>query len=172
MLPIEVPLERVSSRRALRSGLAAHSELNQSIAAVRGLDAYQQKALSLLTSSETQRAFDIDAEDPAAPRPLRPDVLRPERAHGPAAGRGRRAIRHGLLFSGHQWLGHSQRQLQHAPREAAARHRSDDADLDRGPRTRADCSTRRWSSGPARWVAHRRSTRPPDASTGRNVTRS
>jgi hypothetical protein len=64
MLPIEVPLARVSSRRALRSGLAAHSELNQSIAAVRGLDAYQQKALSLLTSSETQRAFDIDAEDP------------------------------------------------------------------------------------------------------------
>jgi hypothetical protein len=64
MLPIEVPLERVSSRRALRSGLAAHSELNQSIAAVRGLDAYQQKALSLLTSSETKRAFDIDAEDP------------------------------------------------------------------------------------------------------------
>ena len=28
------------------------------------MDTYQQKALSLLTSSETQRAFDIDAEDP------------------------------------------------------------------------------------------------------------
>ncbi len=63
-LPIEVPLERVSSRRALRSGLAAYSRLNESIAAVRGLDAYQRKALSLLTSSETQRAFDIEAEDP------------------------------------------------------------------------------------------------------------
>src|SRR5262249_5454222 len=63
-VPIEVPLERVSNRMALRSGLAAHAQLNDSIAAVRGLDAYQQKALSLLTSSATQRAFDIQAEDP------------------------------------------------------------------------------------------------------------
>jgi hypothetical protein len=63
-LPIEVPFERVSSRRALRSGLAAHAQLNESIAAVRGLNSYQEKALSLLTSSETQRAFDILAEDP------------------------------------------------------------------------------------------------------------
>ncbi len=63
-LPIEVPLERVSSRRALRSGLAAYAQLNESIAAVHGLEVYQQKALSLLTSSETQRAFDIEAEDP------------------------------------------------------------------------------------------------------------
>jgi hypothetical protein len=63
-LPIEVPLSRVSNRQALRAGLAAHAQLNRSMAAVRGLDAYQQKALSLLTSSETQRAFDIQAEDP------------------------------------------------------------------------------------------------------------
>jgi hypothetical protein len=63
-LPIEVPLERVSNRMALRAGLAAHAQLNESVAAVRGLGAYQQKALSLLTSSETQRAFDIHAEDP------------------------------------------------------------------------------------------------------------
>jgi hypothetical protein len=63
-LPIEVPLARVSERLALRAGLAAYAQLNESIAAVRGLDTYQQKALSLLTSSETQRAFDIQAEDP------------------------------------------------------------------------------------------------------------
>ncbi|MEW4571483.1 DUF1501 domain-containing protein [Tautonia sp. JC769] len=63
-LPIEVPLERVSNRQALRSGLAAYSQLSESIAAVHGLDAYQQKALSLLTSSETKKAFDIQAEDP------------------------------------------------------------------------------------------------------------
>jgi hypothetical protein len=62
-LPIEVPMERVSSRLALRSSLAAHAQLNDSIAAVRGLDTYQQRALSLLTSSETQRAFDIQDED-------------------------------------------------------------------------------------------------------------
>ena len=63
-LPIEVPMNRISNRLALRSGLAAHAQLNESIAAVRGLDVYQQKALSLLTSSETQRAFDIQDEDP------------------------------------------------------------------------------------------------------------
>src|SRR6185437_8911559 len=37
-LPIEVPMNRVSSRQALRSGLAAYARLNESIAAVRGLD--------------------------------------------------------------------------------------------------------------------------------------
>jgi hypothetical protein len=63
-LPIEVPMRRVTDRLALRSGLAAHARLTDKIAAVRGLDTYQQKALSLMTSSETQRAFDIDAEDP------------------------------------------------------------------------------------------------------------
>jgi hypothetical protein len=63
-LPIEVPMRRVADRLALRSGLAAHARLTDKIAAVAGLDTYQQKALSLLTSSETQRAFDIHAEDP------------------------------------------------------------------------------------------------------------
>ncbi len=63
-LPIEVPMRRVTDRLALRSGLAAHARLTDKIAAVRGLDTYQQKALSLLTSTETQRAFDIHAEDP------------------------------------------------------------------------------------------------------------
>jgi hypothetical protein len=63
-LPIEVPMRRVTDRLALRSGLAAHARLTDKIAAVRGMDTYQQKALSLLTSSETQRAFDIHAEDP------------------------------------------------------------------------------------------------------------
>jgi hypothetical protein len=63
-LPIEVSARRVTDRLALRSGLAAHARLTDKIAAVRGLDTYQQKALSLLTSSETHRAFDLDAEDP------------------------------------------------------------------------------------------------------------
>jgi hypothetical protein len=63
-LPLEVPLDRIANRQALRAGLAAYAQLNDRIAAVRGLDAYQQKALSLLTSTETRRAFDIHAEDP------------------------------------------------------------------------------------------------------------
>ena len=120
-LPMEVPMDRVSNRQALRSGLAAYAQLNESIAAVRGLDAYQQKALSLLTSSETQRAFDIQAEDPGAPRPLRPDALRAERAPGPAAGRGGRAVRHGLLLARHRRLGHAPGQLQAPPGQAPAR---------------------------------------------------
>jgi hypothetical protein len=63
-LPLEVPIARVSNRLALRSGLAAYAQLTESIAAVRGLDAHQARALSLLTSTETRRAFDIQAEDP------------------------------------------------------------------------------------------------------------
>jgi hypothetical protein len=63
-LPMEVPLARAGDCRSLLSGLAAHARLNESIAAVRGMDAYQQKAFSLLTSRETQSAFDIHREDP------------------------------------------------------------------------------------------------------------
>lgn len=63
-LPMEVPLDRAGDRRALLAGLAARARLNESIAAVRGMDAYQQKAFSLLTSGETQRAFDLQREDP------------------------------------------------------------------------------------------------------------
>jgi hypothetical protein len=63
-LPLEVPLDRAGDRRTLLAGLAAHARLNESIAAVRGMDAYQQRAFSLLTSGETQRAFDIQREDP------------------------------------------------------------------------------------------------------------
>jgi hypothetical protein len=63
-LPLEVPLDRAGDRRSLLSGLAAHARLNESIAAVRGMDAYQQRAFALLTSGETQRAFDIQREDP------------------------------------------------------------------------------------------------------------
>jgi hypothetical protein len=63
-LPLEVPLDRAGDRSALLAGLASYSRLNESIAAVRGMDAYQHRAFALLTSSETQRAFDIDREDP------------------------------------------------------------------------------------------------------------
>jgi hypothetical protein len=63
-LPLEVPLDRAGDRRAMLAGLAAHARLNESIAAVRGMDAYQQRAFSLVTSPETQRAFDLEREDP------------------------------------------------------------------------------------------------------------
>jgi hypothetical protein len=63
-LPFDVPLARVADRRAILSGLASYSRLSDSIAAVHGMDAYQQKAISLLTSPETQAAFNIQQEDP------------------------------------------------------------------------------------------------------------
>ena len=63
-LPLEVPLDRAGDRRSLLAGLASYSRLNESIAAVRGMDAYQQRAYTLLTAPETQRAFDIHKEDP------------------------------------------------------------------------------------------------------------
>ncbi|GAC1469192.1 MAG: DUF1501 domain-containing protein [Isosphaeraceae bacterium] len=63
-LPLEVPLDRATDRRALLAGLAAHARLTDSITAVRGMDAYQQRAYSLLTSGETQQAFDIQRENP------------------------------------------------------------------------------------------------------------
>ncbi|MBX6313611.1 MAG: DUF1501 domain-containing protein [Isosphaeraceae bacterium] len=63
-LPLDVPLDRVADRRALLAGLASYAKLTDAIAPVRGMDAYQQKALSLLTAPETQRALDIHREDP------------------------------------------------------------------------------------------------------------
>lgn len=63
-LPVEVPLERALDRRSMLAGLAARSRLAESLATVRGMNAYQQRAFSLLTSSETQRAFDINQENP------------------------------------------------------------------------------------------------------------
>jgi hypothetical protein len=63
-LPLDVPLGRVADRRAMLAGLASYARLTDSIAAVRGMDAYQTKAVSLLTSPETQRAFNIQQEDP------------------------------------------------------------------------------------------------------------
>lgn len=63
-LPLDVPLGRISDRRALLSGLVAHARLAESTAAVGGMSAYQRKAIDLLTSPETARAFDIQEEDP------------------------------------------------------------------------------------------------------------
>jgi hypothetical protein len=63
-LPLDVPLGRAADRRAMLASLTAYSKLGDGIEAVRGMDAYQQRAFSLLTSPETQRAFDLGQEDP------------------------------------------------------------------------------------------------------------
>ncbi len=63
-LPMEVPLARAGDRRAMFESLASYSELNESLAAVQGMKSYQERAFALLTSPQTQHAFDIHAEDP------------------------------------------------------------------------------------------------------------
>lgn len=63
-LPLEVPLDRAGDRRAMLSSLASYAKLSDSLAAVRGMDAYRQRAFDLLTAPETQRAFDLGREDP------------------------------------------------------------------------------------------------------------
>jgi 2-dehydro-3-deoxyphosphogluconate aldolase / (4S)-4-hydroxy-2-oxoglutarate aldolase len=61
---LEVTMARVEDRRAMLAELASYTKLNESIATIRGMDAYQQRALALLTAPETQRAFEIHQEDP------------------------------------------------------------------------------------------------------------
>ncbi len=63
-LPMEVPLQRAGDRRAMLESLASYAQLGESIAAVRGMRSYQERAFALLTSPQTQRAFDIHQEDP------------------------------------------------------------------------------------------------------------
>jgi hypothetical protein len=64
-LPDGVDVQRLSDRRAIQAGLAGLSELADREAAVRGMQDYQAKALDLLTSPRTQKAFALHEEPPA-----------------------------------------------------------------------------------------------------------
>jgi hypothetical protein len=64
-LPDGVDVKRLSDRKAIQTGLAGLSELADREAAVRGMQDYQAKALDLLTSPRTQKAFAIHEEPPA-----------------------------------------------------------------------------------------------------------
>jgi hypothetical protein len=63
-LPSEVNVERVTDRRAILEDLDAASRLADRITAVRGMRDYQTRAMALLTSSATKKAFAINDEDP------------------------------------------------------------------------------------------------------------
>jgi hypothetical protein len=63
-LPAEVDVERVSNRRAILADLDSRSRLADEIAAVRGMRDYQARAMDLLTSPATKKAFAIHEEDP------------------------------------------------------------------------------------------------------------
>jgi hypothetical protein len=63
-LPVDIPLDRALDRDSILERLSSHARLADSLAPVRGMSAYQERALALLTSAQTQRAFDIHREDP------------------------------------------------------------------------------------------------------------
>lgn len=65
----DVPSLRLSGRRHVLEEIDGQRRQLDGAAEVRDFDAYQQKALNLLTSPETARAFDLAAE-PAAARDL------------------------------------------------------------------------------------------------------
>ena len=64
-LPIEVPMRRVTGPPGVAApGLAARTRLTDKIAAVRGMDTYQQRAAPAPDIvRDAGRAFDIHAED-------------------------------------------------------------------------------------------------------------
>lgn len=64
-LPDGVSVERLRSRRETLARLTATAQLGEQFAAVRDMDAYQQRAFDLLTAPATQRALAIDEEDSA-----------------------------------------------------------------------------------------------------------
>ena len=64
----------------------------------RGIDAFYDRALTMLASPKVKAGVRPLAGAGQAPRRLRPDHLRPELPAGPPAGRGGRPVRHGLLL--------------------------------------------------------------------------
>jgi uncharacterized protein (DUF1501 family) len=64
-LPDGVSVQRVADRKAIQTQLAGLSDLAERSAAVKGMQDYQARAVDLLTSAETQKAFAIQEESPA-----------------------------------------------------------------------------------------------------------
>lgn len=63
-LPAGVGPDRVVGRREVMSQLAALSSLTERVEAVRGMSTYQTRAVDLLTSPATRRAFALHEESP------------------------------------------------------------------------------------------------------------
>ncbi|HET6879567.1 MAG TPA: DUF1501 domain-containing protein [Pirellulales bacterium] len=66
-LPEGVSIDRLHDRKAILTRLSATARLGEQIATVRDMDAYQQRAVDLLTSPTTRQALMI-GEEPAAVR--------------------------------------------------------------------------------------------------------
>ena len=97
-------------------------------------------------SPAMREAVRIDREPAEAPRRLRPQHLRPERAAGAAADRGRHAGGVRLVGAGRQrHLGHARQQLHEAQERAAAATRRGVLQPARRPGATAACWSARWS---------------------------
>lgn len=66
-LPSDLPLARVQRRREIQQLIDRQTRLLDLSASVQGLDAYYERALSLLTSDRVRRAFNL-TDEPAAVR--------------------------------------------------------------------------------------------------------
>ncbi len=101
-LPAGVPMGRLENRRELQKLVDRQSRLLDYSAAARGIDAYYERAISMLNSDKLRHAFDLTQE---------PDKVRDAYGRttygqscllGAPAGRGGRAVRHRLLLRLHR----------------------------------------------------------------------
>ena len=91
-LPTEVNIDRVEDRKGILEELDARSKLADEDGVIKGMNAYQTRAINLLTAPETKRAFDIQRE---------PDKVRERygrNTYGQSALLARRLVEAGVRF--------------------------------------------------------------------------
>ena len=63
-LPASLPLDRLDDRRGLQQLIDAQGDLLSASGTARGIDAFYERALTMLASPVVRRAFDLSGEDP------------------------------------------------------------------------------------------------------------
>ncbi len=63
-LPATMPLDRLDDRRGLLERIDRQGQLLEASGTARGVDAFYDRALTMLASPQVKRAFDLSAEDP------------------------------------------------------------------------------------------------------------
>ena len=112
--PSGVDVGRIGDRKAIQAGLAGLSDLAERSEEIKGMRDYQARAMDLLTSTRTQKAFAIHEESAK----VRERYGR--YTYGQSVLLARRLVEAGVRFvtvyysAGHRRLGHAQRELQHA----------------------------------------------------------
>src|SRR5262249_17480369 len=91
-LPANVSLSRLENRRGVMKLIDQQSALLEFSATARGIDAFHEKAVTMLTSPKVKKAFDLSAE----PAPLRDKYGRT--TYGQGCLRARRLVEAGARF--------------------------------------------------------------------------